>query len=277
MMQIPRVIHYCWFGGAPLPEEAEKCIASWRRFCPGYRIQRWDESNYDIQACLFVAEAYRAKKWAFVSDYARFDILNRYGGIYLDTDVELIRPIDDILDRGPFMGIERGMGGMVAPGLGMALPPDHPVCREILATYQKQSFVNPEGNGGATMVVGEYTTTVLKKHGLKMNGEAQCVCGIQIYPWDYFCPVEFRTGSLHITENTRSIHHYSATWLSPQEQAALRLTFRATRILGPKAGYRIGRIYSFPYRVRMKGKKLGFWGTVCFSVKKLGSLIGKKN
>ena len=276
MKQIPHVIHYCWFGGSPLPAEAEKCIASWKQFCPDCEIRRWDESNYNMDGCTYVREACREKKWALLSDYARFDILDQYGGIYLDTDVELIRPIDDILDRGPFMGIERGTDGMVAPGLGMALPQGHPVCREILETYQKQSFINPEGNGDPVTVV-VHTTNVLKKYGLEQREEAQCICGIQIYPWDYFCPMDFKTGQLTLTENTRSIHHYNASWLPPQLQKTLQITFRTTRMLGPKVGYFTGRLCSLPYRVRMKYREFGFWGTVSFAAEKLGIRFARKN
>lgn len=276
MKQIPSVIHYCWFGGAPLPEEAEKCIASWKRFCPDCEIRRWDESNYSMDGCAYVKEACREKKWAFVSDYARFDILYQYGGIYLDTDVELIRPIDDILDHGPFMGMERGTDGMVAPGLGMALPPSHPVCRDILEEYRKLVFSAPEGSTSQTTVV-THTTNVLERYGLERRQEAQHVCGIQIYPWDYFCPMDFKTGQLTLTENTRSIHHYSASWLPPQLQKALQVTFRTTRTLGPKVGRLAGKLYSLPYRARMKCRELGFWGAVCFTAEKLGVRFPKKN
>ena len=119
---IQKVIHYCWFGGKPIDKLGEKCIASWKKYCPDYEIKRWDESNYNLEACDYVKEAYQAKKWAFVSDYVRFDILYHYGGLYFDTDVELIKPIDDIVSKGPFMGCESHQKkSTVAPGLGLAI------------------------------------------------------------------------------------------------------------------------------------------------------------
>lgn len=130
---IPKIIHYCWFGGNPLPKSAERCIASWRKFLPDYEIKEWNENNYDVHKIQYIQEAYEAKKYAFVSDYARFDILYQYGGIYFDTDVEVLKPLEDIIARGPFMGREAGAylrnickgyegdGLAVAPGLGLGV------------------------------------------------------------------------------------------------------------------------------------------------------------
>ena len=132
---IPKVIHYCWFGHNPLPESAVKCINSWRKFMPDYEIKEWNEDNFDVNAIPYTAEAYQMKKYAFVSDYARFWILYQYGGLYFDTDVELIKPIDDIVEKGPFMGIEEtckiipvNLVGypLVNPGLGISVEQGYP-------------------------------------------------------------------------------------------------------------------------------------------------------
>ena len=127
---IPKIIHYCWFGRNPLPELARKCIASWRKYLPDYEIKEWNEDNFDVNIIPYTAEAYAQKKYAFVSDYARFWILYRYGGIYFDTDVEVIRPLDDIIARGCFMGFEtdpapkqNGVDACVNPGLGLGVAP----------------------------------------------------------------------------------------------------------------------------------------------------------
>ena len=125
---IPKVIHYCWFGRNPLPESAKKCINSWRKYLPDYEIKEWNEDNFDVNIIPYTREAYEVKKYAFVSDYARFWILYHHGGLYFDTDVEVIKPLDDIIDRGPFMGVEVGAtsGGappLVAPGLGLGVNP----------------------------------------------------------------------------------------------------------------------------------------------------------
>lgn len=267
--QIPKIIHYCWFGGSALPDSALRCIESWKRFCPDYEIKRWDESNYNVNTCPYTAQAYAAGKWAFVSDYARFDILYTHGGVYFDTDVEMIRPIDDILERGPFMGIEQSDEGFfVAPGLGMAAAAGHPVYQKMLSGYQMMNFLNPDGTYNQTTVV-KYTTDLLCGFGLKNTKEIQTVEGIHIYPWDYFCPMEYRTGKISCTPNTRTIHHYSATWFSKEDRRCRAVVLFATRIFGTKAGTWIGRIYSLPYRVRKKIQQKGFRGALRVGFKKI--------
>ena len=140
---IPKIIHYCWFGGNPLSELAQKCISSWKKYFPEYEIKEWNESNFNLQCCDYVKEAYEAKKWAFVSDYARFWILYHEGGLYFDTDVEVIKPIDDIINNGAFMGCERtgnyGLG--VNPGLGIGADPGISLYKEILDDYEKSHFI----------------------------------------------------------------------------------------------------------------------------------------
>ena len=271
-VEIPKVIHYCWFGGNPLPELAVRCIESWKKFCPDYEIVEWNESNYDINCCDYVREAYEAKKYAFVSDYARFDILYRYGGVYFDTDVELIKPIDDILKNGPFFGVEQDAWGngrlLVNPGLGMASLTDLQFFDDVLELYQCTHFLNDDGSYNQTTVVWN-VTNLLHSNGLIETEKIQTVSGINIYPWDYFCPMRYGTDELTITENTRSIHHYSASWLSERQRAELQFRIKMSKLFGTKVAARLGRIYGFPCRVREKYKQLGFWGTLKFSIKKL--------
>lgn len=118
---IPKVIHYCWFGGNPLPDSAKKCISSWRKYLPDYEIKEWNERNFDVKSIPYTREAYRLKKFAFVSDYARMWILYHYGGIYFDTDVEVIKPFNDIIQRGNFMGFEAQHNNLL--GSSRATPP----------------------------------------------------------------------------------------------------------------------------------------------------------
>lgn len=228
---IPPIIHYCWFGGNPLPPLAEKCIASWKKFFPGYEIRRWDESNFDVNIIPYTAEAYKAGKYAFVSDYARFWILYRYGGLYFDTDVEVIRPMDDIIRRGPFMGCEgkakppkNGTQTVVptlsvAPGLGLGVNPGLGLYRQLLDTYAALPFDCDE-NGRPLQTVVEITTNLLINEGLKNTNEIQLVDGVYIYPAEYFNPRDIVTKRMNITRNTRSIHHYMASWvkISPKEK-----------------------------------------------------------
>lgn len=217
--QIPKVIHYCWFGGKPLPEEALRCIESWREIMPDYEIKRWDESNFDVRSCLFASQAYDAEKYAFVSDFARFWILYRFGGIYFDTDVEVIKSFDDIIEKGPFLGCERhAVKGSppqalnVAPGLGMGCYPNHPFIKEMLDFYSDTLFLTPSGKHNLTTVV-KYTTEALVKRGLHNTSDIQCVDGIYIYPKEYFCPLDVGTKELTLTDRTYSIHYYSGSWM----------------------------------------------------------------
>ena len=217
---IPKIIHYCWFGGKPLPKLAEKCIASWKRFCPGYEIKQWNETNFDVQKYAYSREAYAAKKWAFVSDCARFEILYKEGGIYFDTDVELIKPLQDIIERGPFMGAESdgtsNLGIAVAPGLGMGVPTGLPLCRELTEVYEHIHFLHADGKTDVENVktVVAYVTELLYKKGLQNKSGLQQVDGIYIYPKEYFNPKDLATHQLFITPNTHAIHHYDGSWVS---------------------------------------------------------------
>lgn len=236
---IPKIIHYCWFGGKPLPRSAKKCIASWRKFLPDYDIKEWNESNFDVNCTRYTAEAYKARKFAYVSDYARFWVLYRFGGLYFDVDVEIIKPIDDIVARGPFMGCEEAsqkgatpstLG--VAPGLGLGVNPGLGLVKRLLDDYEAASFEAENANraAGVYKTVVTYTTDLLVERGLKNVNEIQCVDGIYIYPKEYFNPLE-HINQLHITENTRSIHWYDGTW----QPRSVKLRRRLVRLLGQRA------------------------------------------
>ena len=192
-----------------MPDSAEKCISSWKKYCPDYEIKRWDESNFDINCCDYVREAYQARKWAFVSDYARFKILFEKGGVYFDTDVEVIKPIDDIVRSGPFMGYERYY--RVAPGLGIGAEPGMTIIKELLDGYQNKHFLKT-GDYFDYPTVVEYTSEVFFRNGLKRTSGIQEVAGIKVYPQDYFCPFDGRLQTYDPTENTVSIHRFDSSW-----------------------------------------------------------------
>lgn len=214
---IPKIIHYCWFGGNPLPKSALKCINSWRKFFPDYEIKEWNESNFDVNMMAFTREAYAVKKYAFVSDVARFWVLYKEGGLYFDTDVEVIAPMDDIIERGPFMGVEtmdvyeKGWPA-VAPGLGLGAEKGNDFYHKVLDYYEKHHYCDANGVQLPGTVV-MHTTKLLKENGLKPEPGIQCIAGIWIYPPEFFCPLEDTTGILRKTSNTRSIHWYSKTWI----------------------------------------------------------------
>lgn len=227
---IPKIIHYCWFGRNPLPESAQKCIASWRKFLPDYEIKEWNEDNFDVNIIPYTRQAYEAKKYAFVSDYARFWILYHYGGVYFDTDVEVIKSMDDIIERGPFMGIElSGQDGCpkVNPGLGLDTEANNSLLKELLDLYATLSFLNHDGTFNEKTIV-TYTTEVLLRHGLKQISDIQKVAGFWIYPPDYFNPLDDLTGRLAITANTRSIHWFMNSWSesSPLRRWLSRMSHR---------------------------------------------------
>lgn len=207
---IPKIIHYFWFGHNPLPDLAQKCIASWKKFCPDYEIKEWNENNYDVRKIPYISQAYDAKKYAFVSDYARFDILYEYGGIYLDTDVELIKPLDELLKYGAFCGVEQP--GALNAGLGMATQTKMPIFHEILNSYQSDKFINIDGSYNLKTVVTR-VSDIFKKYGFSDKEEIQEIAGFKIYPKEYFCPKSMLTGELSITSNTYSIHHFNASWV----------------------------------------------------------------
>lgn len=222
---IPKVIHYCWFGRNPLPKSAQKCINSWKKFFPDYEIKEWNEDNFDVNVIPYTQEAYKAKKYAFVSDYARFWVLYRYGGLYFDTDVEVIKPMDDILERGAFMGVEKGaaipVSGSkngakmvaVAPGLGLGVSSGLNLYRDLLDYYKDLHFVDSEGNQIVGTIV-MHTTRVLHRLGLPTQiTEPTEVAGVWIYPEDYFCPMDSTTGITRLTPHTVSIHHYDCSWM----------------------------------------------------------------
>lgn len=283
---IPRVIHYCWFGRNPLPELAVKCIESWKKYCPGYEIREWNEDNYDLDSCKYVRQAYEAGQWAFVSDYVRFDILFRYGGIYFDTDVELLKPIEPIIDRGAFMGCEpprrkgkkaadTGFGMAVAPGLGLAAAPGNAIYREILDDYRKLDF-QKEYRDGSFKTVVDRTTDVLARHGLIQTQEIQCINGIHIYPDEFFCPLDYTTGILNITENTYSIHHYTASWTGRLDKVIAGLERRYRR--KGRTATAVGDMLILPLKAANKVVKLGILDTIRFLGRRMMAVLrGKGN
>lgn len=214
-MSIPKIIHYCWFGRKPKPKLAEKCIKSWEKFCPDYQIIEWNEDNFDIDSApKYVQQAYAAKRWAFVTDYVRLKAMLEMGGIYMDTDVEIIKPLDPYLKHQAFAGFENPKS--IQTGL-LACEKDFPLFREFMDYYHTASFFKEDGSADTTTNV-QILTQLCVKYGLKLDGSRQSVQGFEIYPTEYFCPVDFDTEKLHKTRNTVVIHWFAASWHTEEER-----------------------------------------------------------
>lgn len=230
---IPKIIHYCWFGRKPLPKSARKCIDSWKRFFPDYEIKEWNEDNFDIDIIQYTHDAYTAQKYAFVSDYARIWILYKYGGVYFDTDVEVIKPMQEILNIGAYMGceIDGGNGNIaVAPGLGIATEANNQLYQTILEKYHTLKFKKTDGSINLYAIVS-ITTDIMKQRGLNDITGIQKIDDITIYPSEYFNPMDSLTGKITITEHTYSIHHYANSWNSPLSRLKTRIGKFMRRII----------------------------------------------
>lgn len=210
LMIIPKVIHYIWFGHNPIPDNLQRCIDSWKKYCPDYEIVQWNEDNYDISKCKYMKQAYEDGKYSFATDYAKLDILYQNGGIYLDADVELLRNIDELLYQEAFCSVEKwqviNFGGCSGSVKG------HSAIKAFLDGWEKREYYREDGTPDP-ISSGIVDTQVALDIGYEINGKAQNVKGMNIYPYDYFHPYDYMSGKVHITKNTYSIHHFNGGWL----------------------------------------------------------------
>lgn len=262
---IPKVIHYCWFGGGEIPEKDKKCIESWHKFCPDYEIKLWDESNYDVKKNQYMYEAHQSKKWSFVSDVARLDIIYHYGGIYLDTDVELVRSLDDLLENEAYMGREKST--YIASGLGFGAVPHHDGIKRILDIYDNLVFIKEDGTFNVTPCP-LMTTQFLLQYGAKLEDIEQSVLGIRIYPSEVLCPLNYGTGELQLTDRSYSIHRYSMSWVDPFFKKWKLREQKLAKKIGTRNAKRLIPILNFPERVINKFKTLGPRKAMLFIKKK---------
>lgn len=214
---IPKKIHYCWFSGKAIPAQLQQYIGTWKTLCPDYEIIRWDESNYDIHKNAYMAAAYREKRWGFVPDYARFDIIFREGGFYLDTDVELRRSLDDMRENTCYFGFESET--MLNAGLGFGAEAGNPVIGTLRDYYDDLSFYRKDGSLNLTPSP-YYVSNILEELGVSRNGQLQRLEQVTVYPIDYFSAKDYRTGEIHVTPRTYSVHHFSCTWMTRAEKLA---------------------------------------------------------
>ena len=231
---IPKIIHYCWFGGKPLPREVKKCIASWKKNCPDYQIIEWNEHNTDFSECIFAMEAYKCKAWAFVSDYVRLKVIKENGGIYLDTDVELLKNIDFLLGEKCFLASDQH-GKRIATGLGFGAEKENVTIAEMMKIYHETVFSLENRNQIACPILN---TMVMKRHGFKFSDEIVNYDGVTVYPPKYFDPLGCGNSNDLLCDETISIHHYTASW-TPFKQ---RIKRKIANYLGYSIIQKIKRI-----------------------------------
>ena len=239
---IPKKIHYCWLGEKPLPESAKKCIESWKKNCPDYQIIEWNELNLDFEnAPIFVKQAYEAKAWGFVPDYFRLWIIYNYGGIYLDTDVQMIKSFDPLLNNESFAGFEAE--NYINFGVGFGAEKGNHMIKEHMELYNHISFFNEDGTLNR-IASPKITTEWLVSKGLVLGrNQIEEIEGLKIYPKEYFAPKSFDTGIIHKTKNTYSIHQYDASWFTDEEKIKHQKDIKR---------YKMQKITKFPNRVLMK-------------------------
>jgi len=206
MSKIPKIIHYIWIGNNEKPEIVKRCIESWKKYLPEFKIIEWNESNYDIHKSEYLMEAYNKKKWAFASDYMRFDILNKYGGIYVDTDVEFLQTVpEEILDKKSFTCVE--FTGKVNPGLIYACEKGDWLAGLMIESYNQDYF-----DADKLITVNQRITEILSKYGYIEKNEFQYINGLSIYPANIFCGFDTYIMEYAIEPETISVHHYTGTW-----------------------------------------------------------------
>ena len=227
---IPKIIHYCWFGGKPLPQLARKCKASWEKFFPDYEIKEWNEANCDVNATPYTKYCYEHKLWAYLSDYVRLDVIEREGGLYFDTDVEVVKSPTDLLEScHAYFGWETTE--YINSGLGFAAEVHHPVVKAMLKMYDGLVV---DGKYMCEKMQGcpQLNTKALLPLGLQLDGSLQDVCGARILPVDYLCPFKDATGELNKTENTISIHWFSKSPHGKWARLKMMFTRPLHRLLG---------------------------------------------
>lgn len=217
---IPKIIHYCWFGGNPLPENVKGYIRTWKKYCPDYEIKQWDESNFDVSQNQYCREAYESKKWAFVSDYARLKVLYECGGIYMDTDIEMVKNPDSLLNYRAFSGFESSATistGVIGSECG------NEWIKYLLDDYNDRKFIQSNREYDLTTNVIRITRLTKEKYKVRMDNSRQIFGdNMVLFPFDYLCAKSYETGEIQKTDNTFTIHHFSGSWLSNQEKKYLQ-------------------------------------------------------
>lgn len=224
---IPKIIHYCWFGQSPKPQSVLRCINSWKKYCPDFEIREWTENDFDVSLNQYTQQAYDSKAWGFVPDYIRLWIIYHYGGIYLDTDVQVLKNLSPLCDHSAFSGFENT--DYVNFGQGFGAEAGNPIIHAHMQMYDSLQFVNGDGTYNKTPSP-QYTTKVLRDYGLHCDDNTvQNLQYMVVYPKEYFCPKNFTTGVTRVTPNTYSIHQFDASWFSEEQQEAKHKRWKELR------------------------------------------------
>lgn len=241
MDSIPKIIHYCWVGKKEKPQEVIETIADWTRKLEGYKIIEWNEDNFDIgRTCNYVQEAYAAKKWAFVTDYMRLKVLYKYGGIYLDTDVSIVKSFDSLLEQPLFMGSESKYSICTAV---IGAQAHSFLLRELLELYEGRRFIDKNGTMDQTPNSLYIYSFLNKRFGyMKSSLKKTEYDGCVIYPSEYFSPINYNTMRCNITDNTYAIHYYNGTWKGKKERTKGKVLAIITRIIGEDGREKLKRL-----------------------------------
>ena len=223
---IPKMIHGIWFSGEPMPKLYLKCLESWKKYAPDMEIKIWNLENYKPDKCRFFEEAIDQKNWAFASDYARADILRRYGGVYMDLDVEMLRPIDDLLCNDAYMSFESA--DRIECGSGMGAKPGNPIIEEICESYEKRPYFKADGSWDNSTCPVRYTR-VIEKHGLKKDGSFQFVEDITVYPFEVLTGKSFDTGIIYRSDLSYTVHHHNGSWIPGSARSAMQNRYEKIR------------------------------------------------
>jgi len=235
---IPKVIHYCWFGRGEMPKLAVDCIASWKKYCPDFELMLWNEDSFDLTSNSFTFEAYSRKKYAFITDYVRLYAIYHFGGVYMDTDVELLKGIDDLMYLKAFSGFESETE--IPTGI-IAGEKQSEWARIQLQYYENKHFILPDGSLDTTTNV-KIISDIMRNGGFLFNNTLQTYQDmITIFPKDYFCPKSYLTNKIELTENTYCIHHFASSWLSPK----MKFKKKIIQILGPRLVTMFSKIKSY--------------------------------
>lgn len=239
---IPKMIHYCWLGGNEIPETIKSYIKSWQNLCPEYKIIQWNEKNFDVNQNVFCQEAFKAKKWAFVSDFMRLKVLYDYGGIYLDTDVEMVKPLDSLLKYDAFCGYEKNPMTIQSAIIGVV--PHHKWIKLLLEDYNNKKFIVANGEMDLTPNVKRISKLTQEKYRIKLDGRLKIFGNNMILlPFDYLCANDYFSGVVKKTKNTYAIHHYRGSWKSERRQREKSINLYLIKHFGPKWGKYLWYIY----------------------------------